>query len=558
MNESGFLEQMIAEMRISPESSYLQLERICSSLQDIAAQDLIGDSTRQRENGIFYTNFHLAQLLIAQALETSNSPNGAFLEPCVGGGAFYFAFIEQSMQKKSGSYQDLKEILGRCYIADNDSLAIETLRKTAPAFFQSKFGYRIEIPTENIFLGNSLWSTEDNSIRDFRKIFNRPDGFDFVVTNPPYKLIKGNKRHAKNVSNELIDLISTIKTSKKFSYVAGVPNLYKFFVEAIACNWVSERGLIGLLIPRSLLGDSQSEALREHLLNEFKLGSIFTIPEGSDYFKGVGQAFSMFVAEKGSPTSQIVFAEVPALKQDQIAKSEPISLATIRKYSAGSAIHNVGIQGQNLLIHLEKFPTISSLPGVINLRGEFDMTLDTNFLSKAETELQLIQGQHLGHFRLQPSLKYVANEFLNRPKGKWVKKGRIACQQICNMNQVRRLKWAYVSEGKVLGNSCNFISIDFEGLWALPEEMIFYFLAILNSSLLNERFKLLSPNNHVSNGEIDSLPVGDLSAPEIQQIVELSQSLSMEFQSKIFEKLDNLVLKHFELKEADRYWEVNS
>jgi hypothetical protein len=126
------------------------------------------------------------------------------------------------------------------------------------------------------------------------------------------------------------------------------------------------------------------------------------------------------------------------------------------------------------------------------------------------------------------------------------------------MNQVRRLKWAYVSEGKVLGNSCNFISIDFEGLWALPEEMIFYFLAILNSSLLNERFKLLSPNNHVSNGEIDSLPVGDLSAPEIQQIVELSQSLSMEFQSKIFEKLDNLVLKHFELKEADRYWEVNS
>jgi Alw26I/Eco31I/Esp3I family type II restriction m6 adenine DNA methyltransferase len=192
----------------------------------------------------------------------------------------------------------------------------------------------------------------------------------------------------------------------------------------------------------------------------------------------------------------------------------------------------------------------------VNLRGEFDMSLDIGFISETQKDLNLIQGINLSHFSFTPSIKLVAEEFLNRPKGKWVKQNRIACQQISNMNQSRRMKWSLITPGNVLGNSCNFIGIESDGLFAVSEDTLYYFLGILNSSLVNERFKLLSPNNHVSNGEINSLPMGDLEAPEVVKIIELSQELSQTFDHKIYEELDKIVLKHFRLTEKDRYWEA--
>lgn len=99
--------------------------------------------------------------MISEALEAANNPVGSFLEPCVGGGAFYFAFIDLSMEKTSGNQGDLQNILDRCFIADNDELALSTVRKAAPAYFKAKYGYGLEIPQANVFLGDSLWSAED-------------------------------------------------------------------------------------------------------------------------------------------------------------------------------------------------------------------------------------------------------------------------------------------------------------------------------------------------------------------------------------------------------------
>jgi Alw26I/Eco31I/Esp3I family type II restriction m6 adenine DNA methyltransferase len=555
--ENEILDGLIAGLRSKPKHAQKLLEEISTFPEVVAAQDSFENTTRQRENGIFYTNFHLARIMIAEALEAANNPVGTFLEPCVGGGAFYFAFIDLSMEKTSGSLKDLQNVLDRCFVADNDEVALSTVRKAAPAYFKAKYGYDLEIPQANVFLGDSLWSAEDSSIRDFRKIFNQPDGFEFVITNPPYKLIKGDKRQGANSTNSLIETVSAIRESRALAFMQGVPNLYKLFVEAIICNWVSNKGTIGLLIPKSLLSDSQSSELREHLLDRFQLGSIFEIPEGSDHFKGVGQAFSMFVGKKGFATSEITYADIPDSDSAAIKRSEPISLNSIRKYSTKSALHRVGNNGQKLLTHLADFPKISDLPGVVNLRGEFDMSLDIGFISETEKELNLIQGINLSHFSFTSSIKFVSEEFLNRPKGKWVKQNRIACQQISNMNQSRRMKWSLITPGFVLGNSCNFISIESDGLFAVPEDTLYYFLGILNSSLVNERFKLLSPNNHVSNGEINSLPMGDLEAPEVAKIIELSQELSQTFDHKIYEDLDKIVLKHFRLTEKDRYWEAD-
>jgi len=563
MLEKELIDSMIAEMSVSPAAAYFQLKQVNSLLESIAEQDTFANSNRQRENGVFYTDFDLAYIAISEVLKMSSNPKGSFLEPCVGGGAFYFAFIDLSMRNTSGTINDLKNILDRCYIADNDKIAIEVIQQVAPSYFKSRFGHALEIPTSNIFLGNSLWSSEENKIQDLRKTFNRLEGFDIVVTNPPYKLLKGDRRLGKNSSKHLIDIAIAIKSTNQLKFVQGVPNVYKLFVETIACQWVSDRGTIGLLVPRSLLTDSQSSKLREHLLDNFEFGPIYSIPEGADYFKGVGQAFSMFAASKGKPTTSVVFATGPQISQGDrinhgdIVMGDPINIDVVRQYSANSAIHEVNPEGQRLLKHLSKFPKISSFPGIVNLRGEFDMSLDISSLSETDTDFKLVQGSHIGHFNLKPSKISVSEAFLNRPKGKWIRQNRIACQQISNMNQKRRMKWSYIPVDKVLGNSCNFIGLELGGLWSPSEETIYYFLGLLNSTLINERFKLLSPNNHISNGEIGSLPMGDLSSPEIPKIIELSCRLSSTFQWADFEELDALVLLHFGLTKHDKYWERN-
>jgi len=544
-------------MRSNPEEAHKFLEEFASYPEVVASEDLFEQTTRQRENGIFYTDFHLAKVLISEALKTSKNPAGTFFEPCVGGGAFFFAFVDLSMENTSGSEVELENILRRCYIADNDELALRTVRAAAPAYFGAKYGFSLEIPEENIFLGDSLWCVDKSEIRDFRKIFNQPDGFDFVVTNPPYKLIKGDRRQGEKSTNSLMDTLSAIRKADALSFIQGVPNLYKLFVEAIMCKWVSDAGTIGLLIPKSLLSDHQSSGLREHLLDKFELGSIFEIPEGSQYFKGVGQAFTMFVGSKGRTSEAIFYADIPDAITTEIDRSEPISLSLIRKYSQKSALHRIDPKSQRLLSKLSEFATVGECPGVVNLRGEFDLSLDIGFLSDSERELSLIQGANLGFYQVNHSAKYVAASFLNRPKGKWVRKPRIACQQISNMNQSRRMKWSLIQPDHVLGNSCNFIAIESEGLWSIPEDFLYYFLGLLNSSLLNERFRLLSPNNHVSNGEINSLPVGNLDAPEVSKIIELSQKLTEFFDIEIYENLDKVVLEHFSLVQEDEYWKAN-
>jgi Alw26I/Eco31I/Esp3I family type II restriction m6 adenine DNA methyltransferase len=551
MFEKELIKAAIAEIQEFPDDALAALERAMILPEIIASKDFLGNSTRQKEQGIFYTNFHLARILVEEVLNASQQKNGTFLEPCVGGGAFYFAFIEASMKRSSGSPDDLNEILHRCYIADNDQYAIDTLTQIAPSFFNSRYGSKQFIPKSNVFVGDSTWSAEGQELQDFKKIFNLPEGFDYIVTNPPYKLLKNDKRQGTKLGSDLLQIFADMKKSKELKYLQGVPNLYKVFVELISSKWISNRGTIGLLIPRSLLSDSQSSTLREYILDNFELKSIFDIPEGNDHFKGVGQAFSMFAASKGRRTEEINFAQIPNSGDLNVVRGKPILLSKVRQYTKNSAIHNISDNYQKLLEHLSNFESIGTFQNLVNLRGEFDMTLDSAFTAEENTTLELIQGSNLGKYKLVPSQKFVVKEFIERPKGRWINTQRIACQQISNRNQQDRMKWALIPPGKILANSCNFVAIENEGLWTLPQDTIFYLLAILNSKMMNIRFKLLSPNNHISNYEIDSLPVGNLEAPEIPTIIQLSKELNCAFEPSKYLELDSIISKHFGLT---TYW----
>ncbi len=106
-----------------------------------------------------------------------------------------------------------------------------------------------------------------------------------------------------------------------------------------------------------------------------------------------------------------------------------------------------------------------------------------------------INGEYvMEHFVTTRSKAYQEHDF---------NKKRLICQQVSNGGLKRRLKFIYCSDSDILGNSCNYISSD--------EETLAKLYLILNSSILNWRFKITSSNNHINNYELGELPIVDLS-----------------------------------------------
>jgi Alw26I/Eco31I/Esp3I family type II restriction m6 adenine DNA methyltransferase len=514
-----------------------------------ASTDITGNVSRQQAEGIYYTNFELAKGLVRALLEGTSTETLTFLEPCVGGGAFLFAYIEEKFSRHQNSAENLQTIIDNCFIADSDPLAVATLLKILPAYFFAKHGHKVHFKEQNVFVGDSLiaMSGENRQIRNLKKHFGVESGFDVIATNPPYKLLKKDKRNTPAAESKIDFYVESVRKSSDFRYQTGTLNLYKLFVEAIVERWAAPQARISLLIPRGLFTDIQSAKLRIQLLNAAKLTSLIFIPEGSKYFKSVGQAFSAVNLIRGETTRSVPF-KIISSEDSLVIPKEVVPLDFFKNLGDSMAIHELSDQDTKFLNAITKARKIGEVPGLVNLRGELDMTLDKSFLTSTPTGLCLVQGASLSRYSLQATGVFVDESFIERSKGRWSKKWRIACQQISNANQEHRLKWALVPPSSVLANSCNFVALDMD----LPKDderkILLFLLGVLNSSILNKRFRMISPNNHISNAEISTLPIGELSGPLFEGIArEVAKRLSDPSLASDF-AIEELVIQHLNMK----------
>ena len=183
------------------------------------------------------------------------------------------------------------------------------------------------------------------------------------------------------------------------------------------------------------------------------------------------------------------------------------------------------------------------------------MTLDSHHITDESTNLELIKGAQLSHYQIFPSGLYVKEDFLERPKGRWSKDSRLACQQISNSNQTTRLKWSLVPPNTILASSANFISILNDDLFGNSEIDLLYLLAVLNSRMLNKRFKILSPNNHVSNLEISTFPLVVPNLKTQSEISQMVQEYLRNLNSNLLASIDEKIERVFGLSPTMSGWE---
>jgi Alw26I/Eco31I/Esp3I family type II restriction m6 adenine DNA methyltransferase len=291
-------------------------------------------------------------------------------------------------------------------------------------------------------------------------------------------------------------------------------NTYRLFIEQ-ALRLARRGGRLGFVVPSTLLGDISAGLLRRHLLSKHCLLRIDEYTERARLFPGVTQSVCVMTVETCGTTKSLSASFGLSDVHDAQTKTRlKLRVADIKQVMGESmVIPRVNQTGWQILKTLHENPILGSLPWLQNRRGEFDLTLSKEHISPGKKGNRLVRGADISRYTLRPikrksesvKLSSFVNSLGSSVRRPHIFSSRIACQQVSNRAQRRRLKFALVPPKTVLANSCNYVVVDpSEDEWLLS-----YLLGILNSDLLNWRFDLSNANNHVSNRELASLPIAD-------------------------------------------------
>src|SRR3989344_7529396 len=523
----------------------------------------IVNTDKRKHFGIYYTDYSIAQKIAQEALantQPQDLQNYTFFEPCVGNGIFVIAYIDTVLaQLGAADKKTVQKIINQCFFSDIDSDAIELFFKLLPLYIKNRYGVSIVIPRKNAYTGNILFTITKDRIEkvDPRSLFGVAKGFDIVLTNPPYKLLKANANKYGTVNegghrSDVESIVQFIKKEKLYPYNQGTLNYYKLFLEEILENYTHQTSKIGVLIPITLLNDKQSELLRKRILNKYRLRSLHIIPERNDFFPDISQAFCFFVLDKTAPGEVIRIRPRIEGPADFLQQVVEVQVEHLHKVSTSSPVIIENETGWNILRKLNQFPKLGTLDGVCNARGELDLTLDKDFITNERTNLPLLRGNNIAEFSYTPAKYFTDERFLKKLSGKqfYVEQERLVCQQVSNIHLEKRLKFTKIPERMVLGNSCNFISFH-SSLFAADGLSLDYLLGILNSQLLNWRFKTTNSNNHISNYELAELPIVLPTAEERADIEEVVRKIRKQNSVQDVWGLNQIVFNLYGINEGE-------
>ena len=467
------------------------------------------------DKGAVYTQSGIARDIVENTLapaiqEGVDVSKIKVLDFATGTGRFYSEIVS-FLSDKYGL--DTEFIVLNCvYAIDLDLIALNITRLKAFSFLLNFKESNLKRICDRIILKNgllweslSLGSSEAITPDDFNGLFY--EGFDAIVSNPPYLVLKPNKKIPPKAWAVLRDQINYFRLSGIYSYsIEGMLNLYQLSIESMLLM-LKPGGELGIICPSTLFADLSASRLRRHLLLQNKVRSIRYFAERDDLFVNVIQATNIFHLKKGAITNSIY------INDGKRAFNVPLNLIQ-ELFPDKLEIPNISELEWGILRKLKCFARLKTLKNVRSKRGELDLSLLSRFITREETKYRLVRGNMIsengittdnGEFVMEDFLGAKSNEYLKYDFGKQ----RLICQQISNAASVRRLLFCYCSPNDILGNSCNYISADVTVLAKLS--------IILNSPLLNWRFRITSSNNHINNYELDELPIVDLNKVDISR-----------------------------------------
>jgi Alw26I/Eco31I/Esp3I family type II restriction m6 adenine DNA methyltransferase len=356
--------------------------------------------------------------------------------------------------------------------------------------------------------------------------------YDTVIMNPPYGRLKFLKSQLTNAETKSSDESTTLVEQEKYwkDHYANLSNQYKVISKQYSLGSGPQdiqRLFLGLTIekleingrlccisPSSWLGDKDSLSLRKKLISNRLVEEIWVYPEDSGLFKTVNQVTSVVVISRDKARENFGYelrrkrlvessASPILVNYDSLLSLDPVAMRVPR------------LDGAQLkaFMKLKKFKMLGDDLRFRNSRGELDQTLGKECLSTRRTRTPFIRGENIERYVVSHSSSESKPGFVNQALAKKVitsgKKEdslhiRLACRQVAYLNKKRRLSWAIVDAGQILGNSCNYVT--FLGESESRKKHLNALMLTLNSSVFEWFFRVYNSNNHVANYEIDEFP----------------------------------------------------
>ena len=370
-----------------------------------------------------------------------------------------------------------------------------------------------------------------------------------LISRPPWLRIKDRFRGHPDGSTLRKELSSQLREFKgadgnaRFSAIKGNVNLYRLYIER-SLQISQSGGRVRLVVPSSVLREKSSLPLRKLLVESNGWDSVWSFPEDSRLLFGGSQGVSVIGITVGEETD--VLTSFGPLLVDDIAPGRglasdapflelergPWSSWTDTSWAVPKMPRDEEARSRTIMAIgnladkprlVEEGTGLNPSGRAIKVRvGEVERSVWRKEIcdwSGKTGEVPFIRAAHINFIDGKGAVVHPAFESGSETrKSAW--KGprqmsvqsRIVCQSVVNPHAERRLVWAVVPEGCVLGNSVSFLDLPNEvedGLiekFGSLEDGLSFLANRLNSEDLDLWSRAWAANNNVNNYEIEMLP----------------------------------------------------
>jgi Alw26I/Eco31I/Esp3I family type II restriction m6 adenine DNA methyltransferase len=525
----------------------------------------VWDSSRAKQFGCFFTPEFVARYL-ASAVRGC----GTVLDPAVGGGSL---LLERVLLEPPSSRSGCA---ARLFGVDRSEELVELAAVSLAFASESWDGLTPRLRSTNFAVADALVLpiTAENGTAWYGLFPGHEGPFDGVVMNPPFVQLKINHssfparpgdgplgEQLREVAlgqlrQEARDLSVSLAMSKAFVYArGGVPDLPRFFMER-ALQVLTSDGVLACIVPSTFLSDHRSGTLRKHLLDQHAVDEVSVIPESARLFKDVNQPTCTVLVRKGAANRAIRIRPAVDKPEDFDGAGTLVARRVIESLGGPSLRIPLAANATDwrVLKRVHLFPSLAEDGYLINRRGELDLTIDVPYVRRS-AGLRLVRGDQVAAYRddiKSEKASRVSPAFLSRRcsevKRRHVDRARVVVPQCSYLKKTRRLAAALVPPGVVVANSCNYLVTQHGGE---PDLVLDYALGLLNSKLLEWRFRLTSSTNHVGNYELDALPWPEYGGPESVAVARAARRVRRSATPTSMKAVDAAVYELFGLSPRD-------
>jgi len=351
-------------------------------------------------------------------------------------------------------------------------------------------------------------------VDSFTHAKSQKNKFDAVITNPPWELLKPDRRELEvlrpSVRPKYLQAMKEYDSWLNISFPLSAPkrkfagwgtNLSRVGLE-LAIELSKADGQIGIVLPASFLADHQSDELRRHVVDRHSLRSIGYFPaEVKQYGAADIPSITLIARKDAASVDAVSIEQFGGMNEQGASQRFSMHLSSVKNLDYVIPI-SVGPTTIKLLERLAKrLPTWGDMErhrsAPLWAGREIDETLASKHLVAIAPEMAgypFIKGRMIDRFSLteKPSFSLPdSREVFRLPKSVGFR--RIVWRDISRPNQTRRTIATLAEKGHIAGNSLGVAYFE-DG----NEDDLLCLLGIFNSLVFEIQLRAHLATGHIS------------------------------------------------------------